>query len=116
MGLCVEPTRVVLKMPRMLSDIVHEFLQGQADIEVVAVLDGGEALEDAVTRYSADLVIIAGDQFRIPPAWLNLLDARPRLRLLALASQGHRSALCEVLGDIPPQRLAEAVRSARTTT
>ncbi len=112
----MEPTRVVLKMPRMLSDIVQGFLDAQADVEIVAVLDRDELLREAVTRYSADLVIIAEDQFGVPPAWLDLLETHPGLKLLAFASEGHRSALCEVLGDMPPQRLVEVVKSARART
>lgn len=109
----MEPTRVLLSMPRMMSEIVRELLDGQADIEVVGVLDASEALLEAVTRRSAHLVIIAGDQLRVPPLWLDLLEARPSLRLLAVASERHRTALCEVLGNVPPQGLVDAVRVAR---
>lgn len=109
----VEPTRVVLKLPRMLSDIVREFLDARADVEVVAVLDGADPLQAAVQRHAADLVIVSEDAFRVPPGWLDLLDACPGLRFLAVASEGRRSALCEVLGDIPPQKLVAVVTSAR---
>jgi hypothetical protein len=111
----VEPTRVMLKMPRMLCEIVQELLEAQADIEVVAVLDGPEPLQDAVIRFAADLVIIAGDQLRVPPAWLDLLATHPRLNLFAVAQQGQRTALCQVIGDVAPQQLVEAVRSARSS-
>jgi hypothetical protein len=113
MGLRLERTRVVLAMPRMLGDIVQGVLDAQADIEVVATLDRTESLLDAVTRCSADLVIVAEDQFSVPLAWLDLLEACPRLRLLAVASERHRRALCEVLGDVPPGSLVQTVRSAR---
>ena len=112
-GQCVEPTQVVLEMPRMHGEIIQELLDSQPDIEVVAVLDGTASLHDAVMRSHPGVVIVASDQFRIPPAWLDLLEARPTLKLLAVASTGHHSVLCEVVGDIPPRRLVEAVRSAR---
>jgi hypothetical protein len=68
-------------------------------------------VEAAVLQYAANLVIVYDDAFRVPLGWLDLLDACPRLRFLAVASEGHRSAMCELLGDVPPQKLVTVVTS-----
>jgi hypothetical protein len=112
----VEHTRVVLKLPRMLSDIVRELLESRTDVEVFAVLDMGAPLEAAVLDHAAELVIVAENEFHIPASWLELLEAHPGVRLLAVASAGHRGAVCEVLGNLPPDELVTLINARRRDT
>lgn len=107
----MEQTRVVLKLPTMLSDILRDFLNAKTNVEVVAQLDTAEPLDAAVLRHAPDLVIVSEAELRVPAAWLDLLESHPGLRLLAVTSEGHRGALCEVLGNVPPQVLVAVVTS-----
>ena len=105
----MERTRVVLKLPRLLSDILREFLEARANVEIVATLDAFYPLEAAAQQYTPDIVIVSETEFRLPPTWLDLLEAHPGLRFLAISSEGSRGALCEVLGNVPPNELATAI-------
>jgi hypothetical protein len=109
----VEETRVVLKLPRMLSDIIRDFLDAESNVEIVALLGAADPLEGALLRHAPDLVIVSEAEFRVPAAWLDLLEAHPGLRLLAMTTEGHRGALCEVLGNVRPQELVTVVTSGR---
>ncbi len=105
----VEHTRVVLKLPRMLSDIIREILEPRTDVEIVAMLDLADPLEAAVLRHGPGLVIVSEAEFRVPPSWLDLLEADPGLRLLAVVHEGHRGVLCEVHGNVPPHELVAVI-------
>ena len=109
----VEETRVVLQLPRMVSDIVRDILEAKANVEIVATLDAEDRLDDVLLRHDPDMVILSEAEFSLPAAWLDLLEAHPGLRLLAISSGGHRSALCEVLGNVRPQELVTVVMSGR---
>lgn len=97
----------------MLSDIVRDILEAKANVEIVAMLNTEDPLEDVLRRQAPDLVIVSEAEFRLPAAWLDLLEAHPDLRLLAISSAGHRGALCEVLGNVRPQELVTVVTSGR---
>lgn len=107
----VERIRLVVKLPRMLGDIVSEFLDARPDVEIVALLDDADRLETAVARHAPEVVLVSEAGLRVPAAWLDLLEAHPGLRLIAIASEGHRGALCEVLGNLPPEGLLKLVTS-----
>jgi DNA-binding NarL/FixJ family response regulator len=104
---------VLVEMPQMLREIVREFLATQDDIEVVGEVGEAASLPAAVERYAPDLVVVGGGGLRVPGEWFDLLRSRPSLRLLAVASHGHRTTVCEVLGDISPQGLVDAIKLAR---
>ncbi len=97
----------------MLTDIIRDFLDAKTNVEIVAMLDAAEPLDAALLRHAPDLVIVSEAEFRVPPAWLDVLEAHPGLRLLAISSDGHRGALCEVLGNVRPQELVSVVTSGR---
>jgi hypothetical protein len=100
----VSPVRVLLVgLPRMLSEIVHELLASHSDI----------AITDAAER--ADVVICARehcDECR------ELLWVRPRLKVIAVSGEGREAELHELrpherlLGNLAPERLLAVIRSA----
>jgi DNA-binding NarL/FixJ family response regulator len=112
----VERIRIALvDLPPMLESIVRDVVAAQSDMEVV---DPPERLRGpAAAELDADVVVVgrgAGGE----EALEQLLDARARLRVLAISSDGRSGALFELvprerpLGDISPTSLLGAIRKS----
>jgi hypothetical protein len=115
----VELIRIALvDLPPMLASIVRDVVAAQSDMEVV----DPPSRVDASTAAELDAdVVVVGRGGGGEEAFAELLDARARLRVLAISSDGRRGALSELvpreraLGDISPTSLVSAIReSART--
>lgn len=115
----MEPIRVVLiDLPRMLCDVVRGLLAGAAEAQVVAEVRLPGSLIAAVDEAAADLVI-AGHPSASEASVLKLLEARPRVKAVAIADDGRRGVLYELrphrvpLGEMSPRTLLAAIGLAR---
>jgi hypothetical protein len=81
-------------MPRMLREIVDEAFSGRADVRLVDETRDGEGLVGAVDRSEAALVIVSSERVS-PTEVCRLLDARPRVRVFAIADGGRDGCLYE---------------------
>jgi DNA-binding NarL/FixJ family response regulator len=120
----VPPIRVVLAtMPRLLGDIVRETLAAHQDVTIIADVATRDELTPAIRRTDATVAIIGVES----DAWngLNdllraLLAERPRLTVIALASDGRTGYVLQLLpsavaiDDISPQSLVETIRVRST--
>jgi DNA-binding NarL/FixJ family response regulator len=110
------PIRVlVVGLPRMLSEIVHEIVESQGDMAVTESPRRGRPLLDHVDEAGADVLICPreqGDDCRL------LLWTRPRLKVISLSGEGREAQLHELrhherlLGNLAPDRLLAVIRSA----
>lgn len=107
-------------MPRILRDIVVQAVADEPDLDVVVLEEHGTALRQAVESSEADFVIAGADyDFR---EVAQVLEDRPRLRVLAVAGHGREAFLYELrptrtpLGEVSPRTIVEAIRSARHAT
>jgi DNA-binding NarL/FixJ family response regulator len=107
-------------MPRILRDIVVQAVADEPDLEIVALEEHGAALRHTVESSRADFVIAGADyDFR---EVAQVLEERPRLRVLAVAGHGREAFLYELrptrtpLGEVSPRTIVEAIRRARYAT
>ena len=118
MGL--ERIRVLLvDLTAMLREIVKGVLEAEPTVDVVGELAAGEPLLPAVEKTDAEVVIFATDQRDLSPDGYDLLDARPRTKVLALVGDGREAFLYELrpsreaLGELTPWGLIEALHAHR---
>jgi DNA-binding NarL/FixJ family response regulator len=110
---------LLLDMPRLLCDLVRDVLSEQPDLEVVAELHDDSQLDEAVTRTAPNFVIVGTDRAELSEACKELFELRPRLKVLALATEGGRSVVWELapnyvqLGEMSPESLLAALRQSR---
>jgi DNA-binding NarL/FixJ family response regulator len=117
----VQPSRIVLvDMPRLLREIIVQAVGDEPDLEIVPFEAHGAALRQTVESSRADFVIAGADyEFR---EVAQVLEERPRLRILAVAGQGREAFLYELrptrtpLGEVSPRTIVEAIRGARYAT
>jgi hypothetical protein len=114
-------TRVLListGLPKMLGEIVSHALARYADVELVVAAAAAGGLQTAVRDAEADVVV--GAESQLPGADVcALLDGFPRSRVFTLTSDARMAWLCELrpervaLGEVSPERLADAIRMPR---
>src|SRR5262245_2956462 len=98
----------------MLSEIVTKTLETAPDIAVSVVAET-EAVASAV---GADVAVLAAPAAGLPQIGQELLTNNPRLRVVAIRSDGRATSLYELrpferkLGEISPASLLDAVRQA----
>jgi len=116
----VERARVALvDLPRLLREIVERAVAGQPDMEIAELRAGGD-LSDALRAARADVVVSGADHDY--DELRDLLDRRPRLKVLTVADDGREATLYELrpartqLGEVSPETIVEAIRSARRAT
>lgn len=105
---------VVAEMPQLLQDIIVAVIARDAELELVARLDGPGTLLETAERSDADVVVttLESPELDEVPA---LLHARPRMRVLAVATDGARGTLFALapmafpLGELSPDVLREAM-------
>jgi DNA-binding NarL/FixJ family response regulator len=104
----VDPIRVLIAdMPGVLRGVVRHSLESHDDLLVVEELTTPEPLADAVARTGAQVVVIDAGHPEARGRW-------PAVVLLALAADGREAWRVEPLGELSPERLVAAVRSAVT--
>jgi hypothetical protein len=113
-------TRVLListGLPEMLGEIVSQALGRHSDVDLV-VATAPAGLATAVRDAAADVVV--GAESQLPEADVcAVLDGFPRVRVFTLTTDARMAWLCELrpervaLGEVSPERLAEAIRMPR---
>ena len=105
-------------LPKMLGEIVSHALARYADVELVVASAPVGGLGNAVRDAGVDVVV--GAESQLPGAEVSaLLDGFPRSRVFTLTRDARMAWLCELrpqrvaLGEVSPERLAEAIRMPR---
>jgi DNA-binding NarL/FixJ family response regulator len=116
----VRPIAVVLiGVSGVLSDIVKGILD-EPDIRLSGEFPARRSIVAQVASTHADVVIVAAEDRSMPPTVRELLAERPRTKILTIGDDGRETFLYELrphqidLGQISPQALLDAVRTART--
>ena len=114
------PARIVLvAMAGVLRDIVTSAVEADPQASVVAEARNRTTLEGVLGDTPADVVIWRLDD-DVPDGFLEVFDAHPRIKVLALRDDGRRGFLWELrphrtaLGELSPTLLADTVRKAVT--
>jgi DNA-binding NarL/FixJ family response regulator len=110
-------TRIVLvNMPRMLREIIRSTLGSDPTCEIVGEYDEHIALEVALDRSRADVVVVSTEVFEPREIHAHLLAEASPLKVLAVRPDASQAFLHElyprqvVLGELSPERLTAAVR------
>ena len=96
----------------MLGEIVTDVLESQEDFEVVGQVDVA-ATRKAVEGKPVDFVVVGRDDEELAA---ELLDLRPRLKILGVIDDGRDAALYELrphrvlVGELSPERLIAVIR------
>jgi DNA-binding NarL/FixJ family response regulator len=118
MGPLHDSRRIVILGSPFLRSLVRKLLPPVPDVEIVAELDTGEEARLAATtgETEADFVIVAVREPALSDIHLDLLEQRPRVKVLAVAGNRNDAFLWElrpehkVYGEISPEALLEAIR------
>ena len=100
----------------MLQDIVTRILETAPDMRVLSQSMSDDELVTAAAESNIDVTILGCEEGELPELGCRLLNARPGIKILGLASDGRRSYVYELrprsvpLGEVSPQGLLEAVR------
>jgi hypothetical protein len=111
---------VLLAMPLMLRDIVKTIVTDQPDMEVVGELGLDDDVSNAATETGADFVITSLEATGLHPSCTRLLDARSRVKVLAIGGDGRHAFLYELqprkhaLGELSPDVLVRVIRKNTT--
>jgi len=118
-GYTLDPIRILITpMPRLLQQIIERVLASQPDMIVAGHAKASESVATAVRRVRADLVILSDSRGGTGETPWQMLDENPRLKILAISSDGYRATRYElrrhqmVFDDISPELLINAVRAA----
>jgi DNA-binding NarL/FixJ family response regulator len=111
----LDQTKILLvDMPRMLRDIVRAVAAQDPALQIVGEVSWETDLTATAYLYDA-AVIVAGARAKSRSEIGELLEARPRTRVLTIAADGAQSILYRLspeavaLGDLSPARLLEAI-------
>lgn len=110
---------VLIGVTGMLSQIVKGILD-EPDIRVRGDLPLNRSIVSQARRAKADVVIIADEHRALTSEVHELLSERPRTKVLTIRDHGRETFLYELrpfqtqLGQVSPQTLLDAVRTART--
>ncbi len=105
-------------MPKLLQGIVLDLLARQPDFVVFTIEEGGdETLMEAVSTHLLDVLIIAVPHAETAKPPIELLYAKPRLKVLGLQANGRSAALYYLrleissFSEVSPDQLIAAIRS-----
>lgn len=102
----------------MMREIVETTVRSQSDMQVVATVEAGDTIADAVARSGADVAIVGVERGAEPHLCDDLLYRHPRLHLLAVTDDGRGALLCVLrphhlpVGDVSPTGLIDAIRAS----
>ncbi len=108
---------VVTDLTGLLSDIILETLDRAPDVSV-SVVGGQESALALADLQDADVAIVRSEVEGLPPLGYELLRRRPWTHVLTIRGDGREAFLYQLrpveraLGEISPQTLLEAVRTA----
>jgi DNA-binding NarL/FixJ family response regulator len=107
-------------MPLMLRDIVKTIVIDQPDMEVVGELGLEGDVSNVAAETAADFVITSLGDAGLHPSCARLLDARSRVKVLAIGGDGRNAFLYELqprrsaVGELSPDVLAAVIRKNTT--
>ena len=111
--------RILLaEVPRMLREIIESVIAGQHDMSIVGAIDTRDRVATALGQTPADVVIVGLRTGETAATLDPMLFEQPRLKMLAIGSNGRSSSLYELrpytipLGDVSPQGLIDAIRTS----
>jgi hypothetical protein len=110
---------LLIRMPRILRDLLADVLGSESDIQIVAdVLSPRDVTTDDLARMQPDVVIVGPDAKEPARTCLEMLGRTPRLKLLALERKGREFSIYELrpvrtkLGALSPTTLIASIRNA----
>jgi hypothetical protein len=110
----------LVELSGILHDVIRGIVEGQNDLRVVADLADRKGLARTIADTDTHFVIWQADGELSEP-FPDLVERVPRLKVLAVESEGRRSYLWEMrptrarLGELSPERLICALRAAEGT-
>jgi DNA-binding NarL/FixJ family response regulator len=110
------PRRILVFGSHFLRSIVREIVGETPDVEIVGEGEASATALAAAAATPADFVVVSVRDSALAAAHLDLLEQRPRARVLALAAIGEDASLWELcpehelIRDISPEGLREAIR------
>jgi DNA-binding NarL/FixJ family response regulator len=114
----LDPIRILITpMPRLLQQIIELMLASQPDMIVAGHAKPSESVARAAKRVRADLVVLRENEGGAGGTPWQMLNENPRLKILAITSDGHRATRYElrphqvVIDDISPESLIDAIRA-----
>jgi hypothetical protein len=112
----LEQTRILLLgVTAMLAELVKGIASADQRLRIVGTLDDAADLLDVSRRRRPHVVVVVIDGDELPAACRELLDARPRTRIVGLAEQGRAGVLWEMrpvrtpIGELSPDTLRAAL-------
>jgi hypothetical protein len=109
---------LIVDLPGMLREIVHDTVAAESDMEVAAEVTANAPIPDAAAESGAAVVILNEDHPALAEDGSRVLDSRQdSLKLLAVGVDGREGFLYALrpvripLGELSPARLAAAIRS-----
>jgi hypothetical protein len=102
----------------MLQDIVGSALRAAPDMDIIGLLPTLRSAEELTSYGPADMVIVGLTDGELPEPCMMFIRKAPSNRIIGIAPNGRRSMLCVLapktkeLGEISPQGLINAIRSA----
>jgi DNA-binding NarL/FixJ family response regulator len=113
-----ERTRVLLaQLPQMLRDLVSEIVGRESDMEIVGEVSEGAQLVAVAHATDAEFVIADLGDAELPSPYRELLDERPRMKVLGLEGDGRLGVLYELvprkmaLGELTARNLVTVIRT-----
>ena len=103
--------RVLLALDGLSADLLERQLRNEIDFDLVGRTSPGDALTEA-RRFAPDFIVLPLTEDARLSDTVELLEAVPRMRVLALELAGGRSFLTELVDDVSPEELADALRRA----
>ena len=103
--------RVLLAVDGLAADLLERQLRREADFDLVGRTDPASALVQA-RRHQPDFIVLPLTADTRLQDTAELLDAVPRMKVLTLELAGGRSYLTELVDDVSPEELTDALRRA----
>lgn len=102
--------RVLIALDGLAADMLERRLREETDFDLIARTSATHALEEA-QRIAPDFIVVPIAADRRLDA-VELLEAVPHMKVLALELAGARSFLTELVPDVSPDELVDALRHA----
>jgi DNA-binding NarL/FixJ family response regulator len=106
---------LLLGMPHFLRELIGKIVAQEDDLALVGEIEDGDLLA-ATASADADFVIVGVDDPACAEPYLDLLEQRPRTKVLALSGDGRDAVLWDLhprlvaLGEASPATVLVAIR------
>lgn len=110
----VSAIRVLLAANGLAADLLERRLRGDRDFELVGRCADPDRLLEAARQTRPDFVVVVAREPRLRSEAVDLFDSNPTVKVLTLESAAGRAYLCELISDVGPDEIVEALRRAAT--